>query len=62
MKRMFVLAAALAFLAGVTSANAWDRQATQAQEQYQSSHGQSLPTQDYQDESSGRYLRAPNPY
>ena len=55
MKRMFLLAVMLAFVAGVTGAYAWDTQATGEQMNYQSSHGQSLPTQSYPDESSGRY-------
>jgi hypothetical protein len=45
----------LALLAGVTGAYAWDQQATGEQMNYQSSHGQSLPTIDYPIESSGRY-------
>lgn len=54
MKRVLLLAL-LALLAGVASAYASDRQATDEQMNYQSSHGQSLPTADYPDESSGRY-------
>ncbi len=55
MKRMFVLAAVLAFLASLTGAYAWDQQATGEQMNYQTSHGQSLPTQNYPFEESGRY-------
>lgn len=55
MKRMLLIAAALAFLASLTGAYAWDQQATDDQTTYQSSHGQSLPTQNYPFEESGRY-------
>ncbi len=55
MKRMFLVAAALAFLAGITGAYAWDQQATDDQVNYQSTHGQSLPTADYPNEAGGRY-------
>jgi hypothetical protein len=55
MKRMLLIAAALAFLASVTGAYAWDQQATDDQMSYQASHGQSLPTAHWPDESSGRY-------
>ncbi len=55
MKRMLLLVAMVALLAGVTGAYAWDQQATEDQANYQSSHGQSLPTVDYPNESSGRY-------
>jgi hypothetical protein len=55
MKRVFLLAAMLALFASATSAYAWDTQATGEEMNYQSSHGQSLPTIDYPIESSGRY-------
>ena len=55
MKRVFLLVAMLALFAGATSAYAWDTQATGEQMNYQSSHGQSLPTQNYPFEKSGRY-------
>lgn len=55
MKRMLLLVAMLALLAGVTGAYAWDPQATDEQMNYQSSHGQSLPTVDFPNEASGRY-------
>lgn len=55
MKRVFLLVAMLALFAGATSAYAWDTQATGEQMNYQSSHGQSLPTQNYPFEESGRY-------
>jgi phosphoglycerate-specific signal transduction histidine kinase len=52
---MFLITAALALLVGVTGAYAWDQQATPEQMQYQSAHGQSLPTVDYPNEAAGRY-------
>ncbi len=55
MKRMYLLVAVLALLAGLSGAYAWDQQATDEQMSYQSNHGQSLPTADYPNESSGRY-------
>jgi phosphoglycerate-specific signal transduction histidine kinase len=55
MRRLFLIAAALALLVGVTGAYAWDQQATDDQTNYQSSHGQSLPTVDYPNEATGRY-------
>ena len=55
MRRLFLIAAALALLVGVTGAYAWDQQATGEQMNYQTSHGQSLPTQNYPFEESGRY-------
>ena len=55
MKRLFLIAAALALLVGVTGAYAWDQQATEDQASYQSTHGQSLPTADWPNEASGRY-------
>ncbi len=55
MKRMFLLVAMATLLAAVTNAYAWDQQATGEQMNYQTSHGQSLPTADYPNEASGRY-------
>ncbi len=55
MKRVYLLVAVLALLAGVTGIYAWDQQATDDQMNYQSSHGQTSPTQNYPDERSGRY-------
>ncbi len=55
MKRISLLVAVLALLAGVTGTYAWDQQATDDQMSYQSSHGQTLPTPNYPDESTGRY-------
>lgn len=55
MKRIVLIAAALAFLAGISGAYAWDQQATDDQISYQSSHGQSMPTADWPNEASGRY-------
>ncbi len=55
MKRMYLLVVVLALFAGVTGTYAWDQQATDDQMNYHSSHGQSLPTVGYPDESSGRY-------
>jgi hypothetical protein len=52
---MFLLVATLAWLVGITGAYAWDQQATDEQMNYQSTHGQSLPTVDYPYESWGRY-------
>jgi phosphoglycerate-specific signal transduction histidine kinase len=55
MRRLFLIAAALALLVGVTGAYAWDQQATDDQMNYQSTHGQSMPTADWPNEATGRY-------
>lgn len=55
MRRLFLIAAALALLVGVTGAYAWDQQATEDQMNYQATHGQTLPTADYPNEAMGRY-------
>ncbi len=55
MRRLLLIAAALALLVGVTGAYAWDQQATDDQMSYQASHGQSSPTVNWPDETSGRY-------
>ncbi len=55
MRRLFLIAAALALLVGVTGAYAWDQQATGEQTNYQSAHGQTMPTANYPNEESGRY-------
>jgi hypothetical protein len=47
MKRIFLIAAALALLVGVTGAYAWDQQATDDQMSYQASHGQVPFSSDY---------------
>ena len=53
--QLFLIAAALALLVGVTGAYAWDQQATDDRMSYQATHGQSLPTANYPNKSSGRY-------
>jgi hypothetical protein len=55
MKRLFLIAATLALLVGVTGAYAWDQQATDDQMNYQATHGQTMPTADWPNEATGRY-------
>ncbi len=56
MKRISLLVAVLAFFAGVIGgAYAADQQVSDELMNYQASHGQSVPTTDYPNETSGRY-------
>jgi hypothetical protein len=55
MKRLLLIAATLALLVGVTGAYAWDQQATDDQMNYQATHGQTMPTADWPNETTGRY-------